>query len=82
MAEILTQDQQIACPVSYTLNHNTASCFQIDLPNFDVPIRKKKESNPWPLNKYSSSSITWPYNIQLFLVQGGIRGDIWLSGKK
>ena len=42
MAEILTQDKQIAFPVSYILNHNTASCFQIDLPNFDVPIRKKR----------------------------------------
>ena len=42
MLEILTQDQQITCPVSYTLNNNTASCFQIDLPNFDVPIRKKR----------------------------------------
>ena len=42
MVEILTQDQQITCPVSYTLNNNTASCFQIDLPSFDVPIRKKR----------------------------------------
>lgn len=58
LVKALTQDQQIVCSVSLTLNHN-ASCFHIDLANCNDLIRKgRSQTHSFPM----STSYTSPHH--------------------